>query len=1278
MPELMEPPKPPTYSLPYQRGMEARANYNAEVAAWFAKGSARELVEKPFPPPNPLVNRSGLRWAEGFTHSPEGSFSDEKTAADRIALVRNNSRNVNTIASTSIRSPEPLATPKQNGSTLGAVPPNVCSSVPDSCKPNHSGSMPSATPISARTVLIVDYSSLLHRAFHAGEPSKIHGVRSMFETVANAIERTYPDFIVFALDGGHVERSQLCPSYKAHRPPRSPLLDQQLKLGEQAIRAIGWPLIRVIGWEADDVAASLVKQIGTQAERILLATSDKDALQTIPWGASVYKPWDKGQVISARHVRETYGVEPAQMGDYLALVGDNSDGVSGVEGIGEKTAAALLQEHKSLEAILAAAEAGTLTGKGSKQLATPEQRATARTSRQLVELCSELPVGTHWTEFPATEPTAGWKQRLIDLRLGMIAQRLADLLPKQVERERDSYFETTWSRPAPQPTPSQPTMPADIVIVDDAADGPKNYVFRRVSKSPIDRTPPESTITAATVTTNADLEPVETVPGLFGPTTPLPSEPPAPIDLPTIEPPSQLAPLPNARPLPFDEPAASPLLLVGSNIVSPNGEDLQLKAGSHAEEVNDLEHAAIEADYSTTLQTNNEELESMATTATPKKPAKKSAKTTAKPAKAKKVISPVEAVFKLLTHSTELTDRWSKLIASNPTSEQITDQLKSDWVLGARDPSVPCAASTLGTIGVWIGSLTTAGQPTLQGHALIAAIREAFGKPYNYNAELVELLGAKFPTKAASDDELTVSINETLRKKTGKQKHGTTVNHKTHGTAIWIDQQSTEGEPTFSTTGAGRSLLVAVRQAYEIPLIETPIEISRQIVRKPLDWFTKSPYDRREQRPQQWVVELALSMTGTEGQLQPCLAREDGQHIAGWTRVEAARYAIACELKGWEKLTELDVRIVKCTDTQARRLVLIENAKRRDLTEREKTEAYNDLAAEYRSQGRPQRQLAEDLGISEVTLSNNLRMRAIPPDVWERHEAGGFSTDQLRRIATYADRPAFVQKLMKYVSQIEGQPEPHHFEAAFRTGINAAFRPMEQDVFGGGRVFDRKAATREALQVVEVEINGRKVEMAGNVDLWNKLNKDAKQKAEKKEAESTESLTEAQQRKKEINDGIRENAIHVTWNAARMDAIVAAFTAGKLSKATRETLVRVVHFLGESYVPFDDRLSLKDISGDDETYTAACLRVLKRALNPESAHVKPEELASLVKLTGANPVDHWKPTLHLLSTSSAEELQKFAAELEITEEGDKLIPALLENWTVGWVPAAFKLKKNAK
>ncbi|MFO1046024.1 MAG: 5'-3' exonuclease H3TH domain-containing protein [Planctomycetaceae bacterium] len=1259
--QLMEPPV--THSLPYQRGTEARADYETEVAAWFAKGTARELVEKPYPPPNPLVGRSGLRWAEGFTHSTEGSFSDEKDAADRIALVRNDSRNVNAIASTSIRSPEPLAPPKQNGSTIGTVPPNVCSSVPDSCKPNHSGSTPGATTISARTILIVDYSSLLHRAFHAGEPSKIHGVRSMFETIANAIERTFPDFIVFALDGGHVERSQLCPSYKAHRPPRSPLLNDQLKLGEQAIRAIGWPLVRVIGWEADDVAASLVKQIGTNAEQILLATSDKDALQTIPWGASVYKPWDKGQIISARHVRETYGVEPAQMGDYLALVGDNSDGVSGVEGIGEKTAAALLQEHKSLEAILAAAEAGTLTGKGSKQLATPEQRATARTSRQLVELCSELPVGTHWTEFPATEPTAGWKQRLIDLKLGMIAQRLADLLPNQVERERDSYFETTWSRPAPQPTPSQPTMPADIVIADDAADGTKNYVFRRVSKSPIDRTPPEPPITAATVAT---------VPGLFGPTTLLPNEPPAPIGLPTIEPPSPLAPLPNARPLPFDEPAASPLLQVGSNIVSPNGEDLQLKAGSHVEEINDLEHAAIEADF-TTLQTTNEELDSMATTATHKKPAKKSAK----PEKSKKVVSPVEAVFTLLTQSPDLTDRWSKLIASNPTSEQITDQLKADWILGARAPSVPCAASTLGTIGVWIGSLTTAGQPTLQGHALIAAIREAFGKPYDYKAELQELLGTKFPTKPASDDELTVSINETLRKKTGKQKHATTVNHKTHGTAVWIDQQSTEGEPTFSTTGAGRSLLVAVRQAYEIPLVETPIEISRQIIRKPLDWFTKSPYDRREKRPQQWVVELALSMTGNEGQLQPCLAREDGQHIAGWTRVEAARYAIECKLTGWEKLTELDVRIVKCTDTQARRLVLVENAKRKDLTEREKTEAYSDLAAEYRSQGRPQRQLAEDLGISEVTLSNNLRMKAIPTSVWERHEAGGFSTDQLRRIATYADRPAFVQRLMKYVSQIEGQPEPHHFEAAFRTGINAAFRPMEQDPFGRGRVFDRKAATREALQVVEVEINGRKVEMAGNVELWNKLNKEAKLKAEKKEAESTESLTEAQKRKKEINDGIRENAIHVTWNAARMDAIVAALS-GKLSKATRETLIRVVHFLGESYVPFDERLSLKDISGDDETYTAACLRVLKRALNPESAHVKPEELASLAKLTGANPVDHWKPTLHLLSTSSPEELQKFAAELNLTEEGDKLIPALLENWTVGWVPAAFKLKKAAK
>ena len=278
-------------------------------------------------------------------------------------------------------------------------------------------------------VVIVDYMNLLVKAWHAGAPSKIHAVKSLLLTVANIIERLSPEYIIFAADGGHAERSALYPGYKAHRPPKPPELVEQIELGKRAIQAIGWPMIRVNNWEADDVIASLATQVANRAAGCLVCSCDKDLLQLLDGSlrVKIYHPWDQGKHLSGSHVEEKYGVKRHQFSEYLALVGDASDGVPGVTGIGPKKAAELLGKYEDLEEILEEARLLKIIGSAGKQLR--EQADQARLSAKLIELNCEIPIPNSWHDFPATSPAAGWVDALRAIDLGAVVQRLGELLP---------------------------------------------------------------------------------------------------------------------------------------------------------------------------------------------------------------------------------------------------------------------------------------------------------------------------------------------------------------------------------------------------------------------------------------------------------------------------------------------------------------------------------------------------------------------------------------------------------------------------------------------------------------------------------------------------------------------------------------------------------------------------------------------------------------------------------------------------------------------------------
>jgi DNA polymerase I len=215
-----------------------------------------------------------------------------------------------------------------------------------------------------RPLLAIDGDSLAHRAYHAlpksmksatGRPSgALVGFTNFLLRLWQSEE---PRTVVVGWDtlGVPTYRSEAFPSYQSGRVFDDALVEQLDRLPE-LVRALGFCAAKEAGYEADDFLAAAVAQEEGRGGLALVATSDRDAFQLVSERTSVLQPV-KGVSELARigpaEVRERYGVEPAQVPDFIALRGDPSDKMPGAKGIGPKTAAALLDQYGSLEAALA-------------------------------------------------------------------------------------------------------------------------------------------------------------------------------------------------------------------------------------------------------------------------------------------------------------------------------------------------------------------------------------------------------------------------------------------------------------------------------------------------------------------------------------------------------------------------------------------------------------------------------------------------------------------------------------------------------------------------------------------------------------------------------------------------------------------------------------------------------------------------------------------------------------------------------------------------------------
>ena len=205
-----------------------------------------------------------------------------------------------------------------------------------------------------RELFLIDGNSLAYRAFFAlpesigtsdGRPTNaIYGLASMLVKI---IDEHRPAGVIVAWDAGMSGREVTYDLYKAQRPPRPDLLSEQWPHLMPLVSAFGYTNVKVEGFEADDVIATLARQAREEGIAVMVVTGDRDAYQMVGDGIRVMsttrgitetKVYDREAVISER-----YGVAPELVPDLIGLKGDSSDNIPGVPGIGEKTASQLLQ-----------------------------------------------------------------------------------------------------------------------------------------------------------------------------------------------------------------------------------------------------------------------------------------------------------------------------------------------------------------------------------------------------------------------------------------------------------------------------------------------------------------------------------------------------------------------------------------------------------------------------------------------------------------------------------------------------------------------------------------------------------------------------------------------------------------------------------------------------------------------------------------------------------------------------------------------------------------------
>src|SRR3989442_1405105 len=267
------------------------------------------------------------------------------------------------------------------------------------------------------TLFLIDGSSQMYRAYHAfrgrglsdQQGHTTHAVYVFVTMLRKLINDHHPQYLAASFDlAGPTFRDRISAEYKATRRAMPHDLVEQINWVHEACEAMGVPILTSPGYEADDVIGTLARRAAAEGFQVAIVSIDKDFFQLVHDGIRVYDPREDGAWFDEAGVIEKFGVKPSQVADVLALVGDTSDNVAGVPGVGKKGATDLIAQYGTLDALLD--KAGELKPKYRDALTA--HRTDALQSRELVTIRTDVPVEV---EFESLRYRGGSRERCYEL-----------------------------------------------------------------------------------------------------------------------------------------------------------------------------------------------------------------------------------------------------------------------------------------------------------------------------------------------------------------------------------------------------------------------------------------------------------------------------------------------------------------------------------------------------------------------------------------------------------------------------------------------------------------------------------------------------------------------------------------------------------------------------------------------------------------------------------------------------------------------------------------------
>ncbi|MEX2584243.1 MAG: DNA polymerase I [Gemmatimonadota bacterium] len=302
---------------------------------------------------------------------------------------------------------------------------------------------------------LIDGYALIYRSFFAlisrplvtsrGEnTSAAWGVTKFLLKI---LEKHKPEYLGVVFDAGSSQRHEIFPEYKATREKMPTELEASLPRVREIVKAFNVPVLELDGYEADDVIGTLATKAAVSGLEAVIVSGDKDFYQLIQPGVCLLNPGRGGPAavdeewVDVSNAHERLGVHPHHVADYLGLIGDSSDNVPGVRGIGPKTAIQLIEQFGSIEDILA--NTAEISGKRARE-ALEEAAADARLSKQLVTIMTDLEIGLDLEDLECGPPDRErLKELFLDLEFHTLVRDYGSPEPEKKE-EREVEYRTLY------------------------------------------------------------------------------------------------------------------------------------------------------------------------------------------------------------------------------------------------------------------------------------------------------------------------------------------------------------------------------------------------------------------------------------------------------------------------------------------------------------------------------------------------------------------------------------------------------------------------------------------------------------------------------------------------------------------------------------------------------------------------------------------------------------------------------------------------------------------